>query len=371
MKSEFRMLNVDIVKKLPAFTLELSFSVEKETLVLFGPSGAGKSLTLNSIAGLVKPDSGLIALDGRTLFESPHTFVPVHKRGIGVVFQGYALFPHKTVAQNLQYGLQFATAKTDSVGNMLRRLRLENLADRYPHQLSGGQQQRVALGRALITRPPLLLLDEPFAALDMGVREHLQADILKLQQELELTVVIITHNLDDAFALGDKLAVIKDGTLCQFGAVNEVFRYPATTSVAEITGVTNIWRAKVVESSVSALRLRWGRLTLTHAPANVAVGETVTFYIRPEDVKIIRADKPLTDVIRFNLVDGTISKVVDKGVAMWLTVKSPSAPAPIQVRFSPRSYQDLDLRVGKAIRLSLLREGLKLLPADGASRILK
>ena len=243
------------------------------------------------------------------------------------------------------------------------------MADRYPHQLSGGQQQRVALGRALITRPPLLLLDEPFAALDMGVREHLQADILKLQQDLGLTVVIITHHLDDAFALGDKLAVIKDGTLCQFGSVKEVFSYPATTSVAEITGVTNIWRAKVAESSVSGLRLRWGDLMLERAPADVTKGASVTFYIRPEDVKIIRADKPLTDVIRFNLVDGTISKLVDRGVAMWLTVESPSAPAPIQVRFSPRSYQDLDLKVGKAVRLSLLREGTKLLPSENASRV--
>lgn len=363
------MLKVDIVKKLPNFALQLSFSVDKETLVLFGPSGAGKSLTLNSIAGLVKPDSGLIQLNGRTLFQSPHIFVPVHKRGIGVVFQGYALFPHKTVAQNLQYGLCFTSAGADSVSNMLRRLRLENLADRYPHQLSGGQQQRVALGRALITRPPLLLLDEPFAALDMGVREHLQTDISRLQQELELTVIIITHNLDDAFVLGDKLAVIKDGTLCQFGSVDEVFRYPATTSVAEITGVTNIWHATVIESSVSGLRLQWGNLTLERAPADVVKGTSVTFYIRPEDVKIIRADKPLTDVIRFNLVDGIISKVVDRGVAMWLTVESPLAPAPIQVRFSPRSYQDLDLHVGKPIRLSLLREGVKLLPNDGASHM--
>lgn len=363
------MLKVDIVKNLPNFKLHVAFSVEREILVLFGPSGAGKSLTLNSIAGLVKPDSGLIELDGRMLFQSPHTFIPVHKRGIGVVFQGYALFPHKTVAQNLQYGLRYARAKTGNITDMLRRLRLENLADRYPHQLSGGQQQRVALGRALITHPPLLLLDEPFAALDMGVREHLQADILKLQQDFGLTVVIITHNLDDAFALGDKLAVIKDGGVCQVGAVKEVFSHPATTSVAEITGVSNIWRAKVIESNVSRLRLQWGGLTLERAPADVKKGETVTFYIRPEDVKIIRADKPLTDAIRFNLVDGIISQVVDRGVSMGVTVESSAAPNAIQVRFSPRSYQDLNLQVGKPIRLSLLREGIKLLPAESASHV--
>ncbi len=358
------MLKVDIVKNLPDFKLQVAIEVDKEILVLFGPSGAGKSLTLGCIAGLVKPDAGMIQMDAQIFFQSPNRFVPVHKRGIGVVFQGYALFPHLTVAQNLTYGLRYARDTGGSVPDMLRRLKLETLAERYPHQLSGGQQQRVALGRALIIKPRLLLLDEPFSALDRGVRERLQADITQLQQELELTVVYITHNLEDAFVLGDKLAVIRNGKVCQFGPISEVFSHPVNRSVAEITGVVNIWRGEVVESTVAGLKIRWGEMVLDRPPANFKTGTQVSFYIRPEDVKIIRPDKMLTNAIRYNLMQATITHIADRGVAISMIASSPRVPASIHLRFPPRSYQDLDLRVGQQVTLSLRRDAITLLPAE-------
>lgn len=358
------MLTVDIAKKLPGFALQIAFEIDREILVLFGPSGAGKSMTLNCIAGLVRPDSGLIRLGERVLFQDNSRCVSAYKREIGVVFQGYALFPHMTVAQNLAYGLRFAHQATRNVDEMLRRLRLQMLADRYPHQLSGGQQQRVALGRALIINPQLLLLDEPFAALDRGVREHLQADIAELQRELGLSVIYITHNLEDAFALGDKLAVLQHGVLRQIGPINDVFRRPASRSVAEITGVKNIWAGKVVESSVAGLRLQWGNCVLERPPADIPVGEQVLFYIRPEDVKVIWPDRPLTDITRYNLVKGTITAVADRGVNTSLTVDCPDAPEPIQVRFPPRTYSDLGLYEGKEITMSLLRDAIMLLPGE-------
>ena len=240
-----------------------------------------------------------------------------------MVFQGYALFPHLTVAQNLAYGLRYHKGPKKRVADMLKRLQLENLEERYPHQLSGGQQQRVALGRALILQPQLLLLDEPFAALDRGVREHLQEDIANLQRELKLSIIYVTHNLEDAFALGDKLAVLQAGRLRQIGPIKEVFNRPNSRSVAEITGVKNIWRAKVVKSSVAGLQLQWGQHLVDLPPDNYTVGQDVIFYIRPEDVKIIRPDKPLTDIIRYNLVETTIENMVDRGLAISMTVCSP------------------------------------------------
>ncbi|MFQ5578549.1 MAG: ATP-binding cassette domain-containing protein, partial [Anaerolineae bacterium] len=143
------MLKVDIRKRLARFQLNVAFELGREILVLFGPSGAGKSLTLGCVAGLVRPDAGLIQLGERVLFKDNARYVPLHRRRIGVVFQGYALFPHMTVTQNLAYGLRYAKTPTRTVPDMLRRLGLETMAGRYPHQLSGGQQQRVALGRAL------------------------------------------------------------------------------------------------------------------------------------------------------------------------------------------------------------------------------
>lgn len=356
------MLKVDIEKTLPDFSLRVAFETENEILVLFGPSGAGKTLTLGSIAGFVKPHSGIIKLDDRVLFESPSTFVPMHRRGIGVVFQGYALFPHMTVAQNVAYGLRYMQGRGAPVQEMLARLHLQDLAHRYPHQLSGGQQQRVALGRALIVKPSLLLLDEPFSALDKAVREELQTEIVRLQREFQLTVVVITHDLDDAFALGDKLAVLRNGRVCQFGGVNEVFNHPASAAVAKIMGATNLFYGTVTGKSADGVMLAWGDIPLRAAPADVSVGDTVPFFIRPEDVKVIHPDKPLKYLSGDNLLNVTVTRLAHRGAVMAMRVNAPHLPQPIAVRFPQRGYRDLQLREGKAIQVSLRWEAVQVLP---------
>lgn len=356
------MLDVNIEKKLPGFSLRVAFKTENEILVLFGPSGAGKTLTLGSIAGSVKPDTGFIKLDDRVFFESPSTFVPMHRRHIGVVFQGYALFPHMTVAKNVAYGLRYMQGRGARVQEMLAQLHLDDLAHRYPHQLSGGQQQRVALGRALIVKPSLLLLDEPFSALDKAVREELQREIVRLQRELQLTVVVITHDLDDAFALGDKLAVMRHGHICQFGAVNEVFNYPNSAAVAKIMGATNLFRGTVTEKSVDGVKLMWGNISLRAAPADVSVGDTVSFFVRPEDVKVIHPDKPLKYLSGDNLLDVTVTRLAHRGAVMAMRVNAPHLPHPIAVRFPQRGYRDLRLHEGKAIQISLRWEAVQILP---------
>ena len=356
------MLEVDIEKRLEDFSLCVAFQVEQEVLVLFGPSGAGKSTTLDCIAGLARPDRGLIRLDGRVLFESGgrRQDVPLHRRRIGYVFQSYALFPHMTAAQNLAYGMRrWDGARVEA---MLARLHLAGLADRYPHQLSGGQQQRVALGRALMIEPALLLLDEPFAALDGAVRETLQADLAALQRELGLSVVYITHNLTDAFALGDRLAVIQAGRLEQVGPIHDVFQHPRSRTVAEITGVRNLLEGSVQSAGPEGLAIAWeGRIILA-PPAPRAPGECVAFYIRPEDVKLLYPDRPLAPSVRHNRLEGRVLSVAPAGESVTVRLAVEGGTVALESRLPLRAYRALGLEVGAPVAFSLRREGIMLLP---------
>jgi molybdate transport system ATP-binding protein len=367
------MLEVDIEKQLEDFTLRVAFQVDREVLVLFGPSGAGKSMTLSCIAGLARPDRGHIVLDGRTLFWSDgqsRQDVPLHKRRIGYVFQNYALFPHMTVAENLAYGTRGQRDTRARVIGMLARLHLDGLADRFPHQLSGGQQQRVALGRALMIEPALLLLDEPFAALDGAVRESLQADVAELQRELGLSVIYITHNLLDAFALGDRLAVIQAGCLEQVGPIQDVFSHPSNRTVAEITGVRNLLEGTVQSVSAEGLVVDWCGHLILAPPAPRMAGEQVTFYIRPEDVKLLYPDRPLASAVQHNRFVGRVLRTTPAGT--WVTVRleiQSERPAEgdnvsLESRLPVRAYHALGLEVGDGVALSLRRDGVMLLPRD-------
>jgi molybdate transport system ATP-binding protein len=367
------MLEVDIEKKLEDFALSVTFQVDQEVLVLFGPSGAGKSMTLSCITGLSRPDRGLIRLNGRVLFESDgrqRREVPLHQRRIGYVFQDYALFPHMTVAHNLAYGTQTRRRAQPQVRAMLTRLHLDGLANRYPHQLSGGQQQRVALGRALMIEPALLLLDEPFAALDGAVRESLQADVVDLQRDLGLSVIYITHNLMDALALGDRLAVIQAGRLQQIGPIQEVFYRPNSRKVAEITGVRNLLEGSVQSASAEGLVIGWQGHSILAPPSPRLPGEPVTFYIRPEDVKLLYPDRPLASSVQHNRFTGRVLRAVPAG--NWVTVNLGLKPKHmrddeeirLESRLPVRAYRDLGLEIGASAAFSLRRDAIMLLPRE-------
>lgn len=213
-------LKVNIEKRLASFNLSVQIEVGAEILVLFGPSGAGKTQTLNAIAGLTTPDAGEITLDGTVFFRSPETAgkqpsinLPARKRRVGYVFQQYALFPHLSALDNVSYALWRQPRARQRAEALLDRMRLAELANRYPHELSGGQQQRVAIARALAMEPRVLLLDEPFSALDSEIRTQLHQDLLRLQAEAELIVVYVTHNLEDAYTVGHRLAVVRNGRI--------------------------------------------------------------------------------------------------------------------------------------------------------------
>ncbi len=233
-------LTVDIRKRLSAFELNVRLEAGAEILMLFGPSGAGKTQTLDAIAGLTTPDSGEIVLDDATFFRGtggkPAINLPARQRRIGYVFQSYALFPHLTALDNVAYSLWRQPQARERALALLERMKLSQLAGRYPHELSGGQQQRVAIARALAMEGHALLMDEPFSALDNPTRKLLHQDLLALQRETRLVVIYVTHSLDDAIAVGDRLAVMREGRIEQIGALEEVIRRPANQAVAEALG---------------------------------------------------------------------------------------------------------------------------------------
>jgi molybdate transport system ATP-binding protein len=233
-------LAVTIQKRLSAFDLNVQLEVGAEILVLFGPSGAGKTQTLDAIAGLMTPDSGEITLDERTLFRrlggQPVINLPARQRRVGYVFQSYALFPHLTALENVAYSLWRRPDARERALALLDRMGLAQLAERYPRQLSGGQQQRVAIARALAMEGQALLMDEPFSALDNPTRKLLHRDLLALQRETKLIVIYVTHNLDDAIAVGDRLAVMREGRIEQVGPLKETLSCPANQTVAELFG---------------------------------------------------------------------------------------------------------------------------------------
>lgn len=227
-------LKVNIEKRLDTFNLSVQIEVGAEILVLFGPSGAGKTQTLNAIAGLMTPDTGEITLDETVFFRSSGVAtknsainLPARKRGVGYVFQQYALFPHLSALENVAYALWRQPHARERAETLLGRMRLTDLAHRYPHELSGGQQQRVAIARALAMDPRVLLLDEPFSALDSEIRKQLHEDLLRLQAEAELIVIYVTHNLEDAFTVGHRMAVVRNGTIERTGAPRDI--YPPNT----------------------------------------------------------------------------------------------------------------------------------------------
>ena len=214
-------LDVDIAKTLRArgreFQLDLKFTSESDATVLFGPSGAGKTQTLYAIAALTRPERGTIRVDDFVLFDSQRKIdLPSHRRGIGYVFQDYALFPHLSVLQNVAFATSRNTVfnprqATSDVYALLARFALGKLASSYPHQLSGGQRQRVALARALAAKPRLLLLDEPFAALDAPLRAKLRTELLAIRAEFDVPMIVITHDPDDVAALGGRVIEIENG----------------------------------------------------------------------------------------------------------------------------------------------------------------
>ena len=256
-------------------------------LTLCGPSGCGKTTTLRMIAGLETPTSGEIYLAGQAI-----AHIPPNRRNIGLVFQSYALFPHLTVFDNVAYPLQVkkepAAVIRREVDEVLGLLELTALTQRYPNQLSGGQQQRVALARALVTRPSLLLFDEPLSNLDARLRIHVRSEIRRLQKALGITAVYVTHDQVEAMSMSDEIAIMRDGKIEQVGPPKALYFHPATKYTAEFIGRANLLPARVlaVEGSSARVQVFGHEYSLANPGAAVSPNDEVAVMLRPESVSL-------------------------------------------------------------------------------------
>lgn len=356
-------------KKLGEISLNINFELGREVLVLFGPSGSGKTSILRCLSGLLTPEQGFIELEGQVLFSSDgrrvKVNVPVHLRRIGFVFQDYALFPHMTVAENILYGCRNKAKRQEILQMFVEKMDLKGLEGYYPRELSGGQKQRVAIARALAAEPRLLLLDEPFSALDKPVRQKLQSDLLKLQEEMEIPVILVTHDLEDAFIMGTKLAVVNAGRIEQIGEKEEVFRHPCTRAVAKFIGARNIMQGKVLGRDEKGVYIEWKGFVFEALPHEASPGSEVTFCIRPEDVMIIRPDRPLRDGIKENLLSGVIVREIHKGDRYTLFFKvhpvGTGKDYDLEISVPVHAYIRLELGVGKEVLVSLKKSALHII----------
>jgi len=245
-------LEVHIEKRLASCSLEVDFKAGARPLAILGPSGAGKTMTLRCIAGLVRPDRGRVVLNDRVLFDSAKNInIPSRERRIGLLFQNYALFPHMNVAENIAFGAG-RTAPSEKVAKILSEVdsfQLVGLENRFPRELSGGEQQRVALARALATDPDALLLDEPLSALDTHLRSRIEHQLAATLAAYKGAALLVTHNIEEAYRLGDEMLVLAKGHVAAYGPKDEVFRHPPTLEVARLTGCKNFSRANAVSSN--------------------------------------------------------------------------------------------------------------------------
>jgi molybdate transport system ATP-binding protein len=338
------LLEVKITRTLPGFKLDLNFSINQEILAILGPSGSGKTMTLQCIAGLFKPDEGFIKLNDKVLLDTANKInLKPRVRRVGFVFQNYALFPHLTVEDNIAYGVRHLTKEQirSKITGLMGKMHISTLGHRYPRQLSAGQQQRVALARAIAPEPEVLLLDEPFSALDSQVKERLELELLNLQDFYKGNILFVTHDLAEGYKLASKIAVYESGHIVQCDYKNNVIESPATRTVARLTGVRNIMKGTI--RSITGITVKvavpelGGILNVVKPDiSGFSVNQSVTIGIRPEYVHIVdhnadntflcKADRIVEGVSLINCFFHTVS---DKENKHWIEVSLHKFHAPL------------------------------------------
>jgi putative spermidine/putrescine transport system ATP-binding protein len=288
---------------------DFDLHIEKGELVSFlGPSGCGKTTTLRMVAGFEVPTTGRIVLDGQDITDkSPN------QRDVGMVFQAYALFPNMTVGRNIGFGLKIARKPKEEIDErvreMLELIQMPDLGSRYPFQLSGGQQQRVALARALAIAPQVLLLDEPLSALDAKIRIELRYEIRRIQQQLKITTIYVTHDQEEALTLSDRVVVMSAGKIEQIGSPFDIYNYPSTAFVASFVGTLNQLRCRVVDAGAGKLTLGDQQFK-TSAPVKTGAAEALVM-LRPEELHmgVREGDNSLTGKVESVAFLGSVVRV--------------------------------------------------------------
>jgi len=314
---------------------------ENEFFALLGPSGCGKTTLLRMIAGFERPDEGRVLLDGKDI-----TGLRPNRRPINLMFQSYALFPHMSVWNNVAYGLEMEGVGRDElkrrVGEALEMARLSEYAARKPDHLSGGQRQRVALVRALVKRPRVLLLDEPLAALDRKLREDMQLELKRLQTEVGIAFVVVTHDQEEALVMADRIALLDRGRLVQLDRARALYERPATRFAAEFIGTMNFFEGKL---AAGGLRLDDGTLLAGPAPEGPEDGTAAALAVRPERLRLAAAPLDGLD----NGFHGEVAAIAYHGQDLNLQVRVPGLERPILVRLSTAAEGAEALAVGAAV----------------------
>jgi spermidine/putrescine transport system ATP-binding protein len=333
-----------VAKRFGAREVLKSLSLEiaaGEFLTLLGESGSGKTTLLRLIAGFEQPSSGEIWMSGERL-----DTLPAHKRRVNTVFQNYALFPHLSVRDNVAYGPRVKNTPKQEIGGRvdesLRMVKMDEFAEAWPAKLSGGQQQRVALARALINRPQLLLLDEPLSALDANLRKQMQSELKALQREIGITFLFVTHDQEEAMALSDRIALLRNGALEQVAAPREIYAHPATAYTAQFIGQTNLLRADVRSGVATCGALRW-QTSAADGPA--------LYSLRPEAIRLAADAGSSADTVRFR---GVIRQQIYGGPSEILEIDCAGTPmlrARIPARGPLSGEHDFAFSAADAIRV--------------------
>lgn len=316
----------------------LSLTIERgEIVTLLGPSGCGKTTTLRLIAGFERPDEGDILLGDR-LVADRDTMVPSERRGVGMVFQEHALFPHLDVARNIGFNLKGPEAAR-RVTETLELVGLAGLEKRMPHELSGGQQQRVALARALAHDPVVVLLDEPFSSLDADLRMQMRAEVRRILKDAGATAVLVSHDQRDALAISDRIVVMREGRVEQIGSPREIYQYPHTRFVAEFVGASNVLSGRL-DASGEVVVTALGPIACVHTHG-LAGGSEVLLSVRPDSFEIDEQGP----------IVGTVVSQVYAGTSTDVTIVADSADAGDGVELLIHAHPERELQVGQRVRV--------------------
>ena len=341
---------------------------EGELVALVGPSGSGKTTILRCVAGLTHPGEGEVRCAGELWLDTAGGIdLPPQRRSVGIVFQHYALFPHLSAQGNVMAAMAHVAEaeRSGRARDLLQLVHLSGLEDRRPRQLSGGQQQRVAVARALARDPAVLLLDEPFSAVDRVTRRRLQRELAQLRSRIRVPIVLVTHDLDEARVLADRMVILSRGETLQDGPTTEVMARPATAQVARLLDQSNLFEGRVLAQRPDEGRtlLSWMDYTLeaAHAPA-FGVGDRVSWMIPPECIILHRRDRPSAGE-RENPVSGVIGEYVPLGETTSVTVRvGVAAAVPLTMSLVTHHARRNKLAVGDAVKVTLLASGIHLMP---------
>lgn len=362
------MLQVRLAQKGP-IPLRVAFDCEPgELMALVGPSGGGKSTVLRSIAGLYRPSEGRIECHGSLWYDSARQInVPPQHRRVGMVFQSYALFPHLSAVDNVSMALGHLppSQRVHRARELLTRVHLSGIGNRRPSRLSGGEQQRVALARALAREPRTLLLDEPFSAVDQVTRRKLRMELAELTRSLSIPIILVTHDLDEACMLADRMCILHAGRTLQHGPPTEVMRRPDTAAIARLIDMRNIYDGRIAgqESADGVTYLAWEDCVfeVPHR-SGFGVGERVTWCIPPDRVLLHRRDRPSRGV-RENPVSGTVLEVLTVGgISTVVVALDQRRGARIHMDLVPHVLERNHVRSGDRIGMSLLAEAIHIMP---------